>query len=119
MYKRRDFIPVVPIRKRIRTERVEVQDLLSARYIGALKEINSWRPHEVKFNEESRLDKIASKHYGADDLWWAIAVYNGIINPVTEVIAGKILKIPQQIEVESALGRANTRKVTSASTLTI
>ena len=43
---------------------------------------------------EGRLDLLASLFYGDSKLWWFIAQYNNIIDPVGEVTAGRVLYIP-------------------------
>lgn len=40
-----------------------------------------------------RIDLIAYKYYGDVRLWWVIAEFNNIINPL-ELYAGTVLRIP-------------------------
>jgi hypothetical protein len=43
---------------------------------------------------ENRADLISQAAYGTDRLWWVICSANGVIDPMTELVAGKELKIP-------------------------
>lgn len=46
--------------------------------------------------EIGRIDKIADKFYKDVTLWWAIAYYNNIANPITDLVVGQILLIPRK-----------------------
>jgi nucleoid-associated protein YgaU len=43
-----------------------------------------------------RMDKLASKFYGDDELWWVIALANNIANPLA-VAAGMVIRIPADV----------------------
>lgn len=45
-------------------------------------------------NMENRVDLIALAAFGTERLWWLICTVNGIIDPTTELIAGKQIRIP-------------------------
>jgi len=46
--------------------------------------------------------------YGDEGLWWVIAQYNGIIDPIEEIVEGKVLLIPlkDRMQRELFLGKA-------------
>ena len=48
----------------------------------------------IPTNMEFRPDMIAYAAYGSVDLWWLICSSNSIIDPNTELNAGKQIKIP-------------------------
>jgi len=50
--------------------------------------------YEVEAGYEYRLDLISFKFYGTATLDWAIADANNISDPIKEVTAGTVLKIP-------------------------
>lgn len=50
--------------------------------------------HTVKQNEQYRLDLIAYKYLRDPSLWYVIAQYNGIQDPIAEVITGRDIAIP-------------------------
>lgn len=43
---------------------------------------------------ENRLDLISAVFYGQSRYWWLIAQYNNILDPFSEVEAGRVLFIP-------------------------
>lgn len=45
---------------------------------------------------EGRLDLIASVFYNEPRYWWVIAQYNNILNPFSEIVAGRVLLIPSK-----------------------
>lgn len=45
-------------------------------------------------NMENRADLISQAAFGTDRLWWVICTVNGIIDPTTELVSGKQIKIP-------------------------
>ena len=56
--------------------------------------------YPIPEEEDGRLDLIAYKHYKNVQLWWVIALANEILNPIDEVSAGKMLKIPRPSDIE-------------------
>lgn len=43
---------------------------------------------------EGRPDLIGILFYGDPGLWWVVAQYNGIIDPLEELVEGKLLYVP-------------------------
>lgn len=43
---------------------------------------------------ENRADLIARAAFGSEKLWWIVCTANGIIDPMTELVAGKQIRIP-------------------------
>ena len=117
-YDRISFIPIIQVQTQ-QNLTFEAQDLLQARYINSLKNIQSYTTHVITLAQECRLDLVSVKHYETPDLWWAIAIFNGIENVATEVVVDKVLNIPSLVSIEAALAEANTRQVTKTSTLTL
>lgn len=66
---------------------------------------------KVLVTEQDRgtLDFIAFKYMGTRELWWAIALVNGIFHTQTDVIPGKILTIPNINNVYRALQKVDNR----------
>lgn len=50
--------------------------------------------YTLKVTENLRLDKIAQIIYGNYLLWWIIAVANNIVDPLTELSTGQVIRIP-------------------------
>ena len=62
---------------------------------------------------ENRLDLIASVFYNEPRYWWVIAQYNNILDPFSEITAGRILRIPTKERIPLIL---STRQGGTAST---
>lgn len=62
---------------------------------------------------ENRPDLISSVFYGEPRYWWFIAQYNKILDPYSEITAGRILLIPSPDRLATMLG---TKKGGSLST---
>lgn len=118
MYRRADFLPIILARRNDGTT-FETPNLLAARYVNKLRNLPALTIHTVQNFEQGRMDLIALKYYKRDDLWWPLAVYNGIINPIAEVVTGTVLRIPSKSDIESALSAANTKQVNSNSSVTL
>lgn len=56
---------------------------------------------------EGRIDLISYAFYGDRRYWWVLAQYNAILDPVTEIVEGKFLKIrsPDRLKTEFLVGR--------------
>ena len=48
----------------------------------------------VPANMEFRADLISLAAFGTEKLWWLVCTANGIIDPMTELVAGKQINIP-------------------------
>lgn len=55
-----------------------------------------------------RLDLISQKAYGTPQLWWVIAEFNGIRDPLFDIRAGQILRIPNIDRVLKSIAVLNT-----------
>lgn len=61
------------------------------------------RPYVVEKFYEGRLDLIAAVFYNEPRLWWFIAQFNNILDPATEIVAGRILLIPTKERLDLML----------------
>lgn len=50
-----------------------------------------------------RLDNIAAVFYGEPRYWWVIAQFNNILDPSTEVIPGRALRLPTRDRLQLML----------------
>jgi len=64
--------------------------------------------HTVTYGEVGFLDRLAVTHFGegTEELWWVIALVNGIIDPDYDMYLGQVLLIPLPAQVASFVGRA-------------
>lgn len=66
----------------------------------------------------NRIDLIAHDFLGNSKLWWVIAQYNSIIDPHSEIVEGKYLRIPSSSAVQLMMtpktgGISSQREITS------
>lgn len=59
--------------------------------------------YTVKRQDLGRLDLLAYSYYGNVSLWWIIAAYNGIVNPLIDMTVGQSLRIPNKTLVEQII----------------
>jgi hypothetical protein len=43
---------------------------------------------------EYRIERMANDFYGNPALWWFICQYNNILDPLSEIVKGRILTVP-------------------------
>ena len=60
---------------------------------------------------QDRIDLISFKYYGNYNLGWLIAEHNDILDPITQIKIGKVLRIPALDEYYQYYNR-NTRSPT-------
>lgn len=53
----------------------------------------------VENKYEGRIDLLAYAFYDDPKLWWIIAQYNNILDPITEIVPGTVLIIPTKDRV--------------------
>jgi len=73
-------------------------DLLS----GSLTSFKITRPvryYTIGDGDVGRPDAIAFLFYQQERYWWVIAVTNNIIDPINEMTTGRILKIPDILDI--------------------
>ena len=75
-------------------------DFLDGSYTSIGSALTKWRTHEVRAHDEYNLQIISDRYYGTVKLWWVIGTYNGIVNPLTELVAGTVLNIPTLESIE-------------------
>lgn len=72
------------------------------------------RVYVVENIYEGRLDNISNAFYGEPRYWWVIAQFNNILDPSTEIVAGRALLIPTRERLQMMMtgrqgGTASTR----------
>ena len=55
--------------------------------------------YRLKGEDVIRLDLVSYKVYGSVQFWWLLGSYNGVQNPLVDMKAGDLYKIPNQIDV--------------------
>lgn len=101
--------------KRIDMQKAQLTDVgwkldpHSALYTALNRKSFSCATYTVTQAEAHRPDLVAIKCYGKVEWWWIIAQYNGIINPLRELMVGVTLIIPNYNEVDKMFKQGNTK----------
>lgn len=80
----------------------------SAQYSALNRQQFSTAPYTVVQSTAHRPDLVAMACYGKVDWWWVIAQFNGIINPLKELVVGRRLDIPNYAEVDRLFKQGKT-----------
>lgn len=91
-------------------------DYLKASYIDLKFSLPASKMFEVTEAFEANLPGIAHEVYNDVGLWWVIALYNGIIDPINDVVKGDKLRLPNLADINAFLN-ADRNAATSTNTL--
>lgn len=112
---------LVPISStsRYRNTRMYKDTTMNAVYFGSWKppKIMERRPtaiHIVVADELHRPDLISFRVYSRSDMFWAIAVRNGIIMPVVDMVKGQPLTCPHIEDILAALSTSTSLSIGTA-----
>lgn len=71
-----------------------------------IKDTLRYKEHTVIESEIGCLDMLALRYYMNERLFWVIALFNNIIDPVSDMYAGQVLRIPDKLFVTAFLTRS-------------
>ena len=63
----------------------------------------------VEKKYEGKHHLLGNVFYGDTGLWWVICMYNGILDPISEIVEGKMLLIPTLARVKSQIFTTNVK----------
>lgn len=63
---------------------------------------------QVDAQWQHNLPGIAQQYLGSMYKWWAILMYNGLYDPIDDVVPGVVLKIPDKASLDSLLNATQT-----------
>ena len=69
-----------------------------------ISQIETYTEYTVDTGTEENLPLIAYKNYGNKDLWWVIAVFNGVLD-ISELTPGSKLRLPNISELTFLLSK--------------
>ena len=67
-------------------------------------------------DDEANLPGLAYRHLGDTALWWVLLEYNGLVDPIKDVVVGLTLKIPQR---KSLIAYLESSRSQTETTITI
>jgi hypothetical protein len=89
---------------------------LSAKYLNIRLMVSPSREYVVKAADEANSFGIAYNVYGDPGYWWIVCFYNGILNPITDIVPGTRLQLPSLADVNAFL---TGQSAAEAATVTI
>jgi hypothetical protein len=78
-------------------------DYLSARYLNIKFIVPARNSFTVTQAYEANAPGIAFDFYGSADYWWVILLFNGIVEPLEELVAGRVLQLPGLADINAFL----------------
>lgn len=112
-YQRDTYCPKVLLKQEGRTRQEVSLDVLSASYNNLHEDVTSFQYFVVTESEAGLPDAISKMFYDTEELWWMICIYNGIIDPYTELVGGMRIKIPDLQQVTLAMYNQNKERQSS------
>lgn len=96
-YRRANFIPL--------SDDGLSLDYLSSRYnsIGFL--VYAGSTYRISQSDLANLPGIADRLYSDINLWWLLAMYNGIVDPINDLVVGLVLRVPTLSSIQEFLAR--------------
>lgn len=85
-------------------------EMVDGNFVRFLSELKYDKSFMVTEAVAGRLEFISYQLYKTINLWWVIGLYNGIVNPFKEVVAGKIIKIPTKDSIDSYFKKIESNK---------
>ena len=82
-------------------------DYVAARYKNLKWELRPEKTYRVSEQDRSNLPGIAFRMYGDVDYWWVIALFNGIIDPISDIAPPLVLLLPSQASINTFLSRSS------------
>ncbi len=78
-------------------------DYLSARYLNIKFIVPARNSFVVTQAYEANAPGIAFDFYGSADYWWVILLFNGVVEPLEELVAGRVLQLPALADINAFL----------------
>lgn len=67
---------------------------------------------QVDAQWQYNLPGMAAQYLGSTRRWWVILMYNGLYDPIDDIVPGIYLKIPDRNSLEDLLGSVDTSQNT-------
>ena len=69
-------------------------DYLSPKYLNLRYLLPPAKIYNIDASDRANAPGIAFSFYGSVDYWWVVCMYNGIMDPITQLAPGKTLQLP-------------------------
>lgn len=91
------------------TSRYPVPNYLSAKYKNIKFLLPAKDSYVLSQSDAANLPGLAKKLLGDVGYWWIIALYNGILDPVTDLTPGRTLQLPSVTDINALLSTNDVR----------
>lgn len=78
-------------------------DWMAARYLNLQENISRSTVFMIGADTEFRPERISFKFYNTVGWWWVICMFNGVVNPLEDLYAGREILIPDINDVHKFL----------------
>jgi hypothetical protein len=104
---RSQLIPVVTITdRRLFPVPTRVPDYLGAAYIDKIKNLTVGRKEALTAADEGYPELLSDRIYNTTDYWWILCMFNGCIDPLSDMQVGAVWSFPTADSIQVLL--ANT-----------
>jgi hypothetical protein len=86
-------------------------DLFSAKFNSLSLVATSARVITINSTTEANLPYIADKYLGSSRLWWTLLMYNGLLDPIEDIVIGLKLAIPSRSSLITILESGNRSNI--------
>jgi hypothetical protein len=76
---------------------------MSAKYKNIKFLLEPQDSYQITSSDASNLPGLAHKFYGDKGYWWIIGLYNGILDPVTDLVPGTVIQLPSLTDINNLL----------------
>lgn len=91
------------------TTRYPVPNYLSAKFKNIKFLLPAADSYMLSQSDAANLPGLAKKLLGDVGYWWVLALYNGILDPVSDLVPGRVLQIPSVTDINALLSTTDTR----------
>lgn len=81
----------------------QVLDYLSPKYKNIRYKLPINQTITIGAHDQANAPGIAHRIYGDKSYWWVVCMFNGIINPVTELEPGTVIMLPSLNDINALL----------------
>ncbi len=102
---RAQFVPIVSISTR--NGNYQMLDWLKSSYITNLPNLQVQEQYILQAADVPFPELLSYKKYGTTDYWWILLMFNGVIDPIKEMSAGKLWSIPTFSSIQTMLSTSS------------
>jgi hypothetical protein len=90
---------------------------LSAKYKNIKYRLIPKQQYVVTHVDTANAPGLAHSIYGDKSYWWILCMFNGILNPISEIAPGTVLRLPSLVDINNYLTSQDTTIVNTTVTI--